>query len=130
MFDDPQGPIEHFSWARFVIRGAEHSTTECGDLGMGKDICVVGDTVSAWAERKGHKLKPDMVAGVYGQGIEVLVIGNGVRGLIEISKKARQAVTEHGIPRLIIEKTPDACRTYNELYRQGARVALLAHGTC
>jgi len=130
MFDDPQGPIEHFSWARFVIRGAEHAYTETGEVGAGKDIRIVGDTVSAWKERKGHKLEPGMITGVYDQNIEVLVIGNGVRGLVEVTKKTRQAIAEHGIARLIVDKTPEACRTYNELYRQGMRVALLAHGTC
>jgi len=27
-------------------------------------------------------------------------------------------------------KTPDACRAYNPLVREGKRVVLLAHGTC
>jgi hypothetical protein len=130
MFDDPRGPIEHFSWARFVVRGVEHAFTESGAVGAGKDIRIVGDAVSAWEEREGHKLKPDMITGIYGRGVEVLIIGNGVRGLIDMTKKARQAVAEHGIARLIVEQTPEACRLYNELYRQGLQVALLAHGTC
>ncbi|NLG28614.1 MAG: hypothetical protein GX557_11940 [Chloroflexi bacterium] len=130
MFDDPQGPIEHFSWARFVVRGKEHAGTEAGDVGAGKDIRLVDATVTAWSERHGHKLDADMVAGVYHQGIEVLVIGNGVRGQLKVTKKARAAIAEHGIPRLVVANTPEACRTYNELYRRGVRVALLAHGTC
>jgi len=130
MFDDPLGPIEHFSWARFVIRGKEHAYLESGQVGAGKDIRIVGETVSPWEERKGHKLKPDMITGVYGHGVQVLVIGNGVRSMVEVTRKTREAIAGHGIARLIVQPTPDACRTYNELYRQGAQVALLAHGTC
>ena len=124
------GPIEHFSWARFVIRGVEHAHTESGVVGAGKDIRIVGDAVSAWEERKGHRLKPDMVTGVYVQGIEVLVIGSGVYGLVEVPPRTRQAIAAGGIARLVVDKTPDACRAYNEFVRAGVRVALLAHGTC
>jgi len=28
------------------------------------------------------------------------------------------------------EKTPEACRKYNEFYHAGEKVILLAHGTC
>ena len=69
MLDDPRGPIQHFSWGAFVIGGEEHSTT----TGAGKDIRVVGDDVSPWRERKGHKLKRSMITGVYDRDVDVLV---------------------------------------------------------
>lgn len=130
LFRDPLGPIESFCWGRFVVLGVEHASAEQGRTGAGKDIRIVDAQVSAWDERHGHKLTPEMLTGVYDRGIEVLVVGSGVRGLLRVSKRARQAIAEHGIPRLIVEPTPDACRTYNALRRQGVHVALLAHGTC
>lgn len=130
MFDDPRGPIEHFSWARFVICGREHSETGDSQIGVGKDVRIVGREVSEWRERKGHELKPSMISGVYGQDIEVLIIGNGVEGLIECSGKVKRAIKENGIPEIVVARTPEACRLYNELFHQGKRVALLAHGTC
>lgn len=126
MFEDPRGPIEHFSWGTFVIAGEEHSKT----AGVGKDIRLVGEEVSAWRERKGHKLKRSMITGVYDRDVDVLVIGVGVYGAIECPDKVRAAVREHGISELIVEPTPEACATYNGLFREGRRVALLAHGTC
>ena len=68
VFVDPDGPIEHFSWAKFVIQGKEHSET----AGCGKDIRLIGRIVTEWVERKGHQLDPNMITGVYGLGIEVL----------------------------------------------------------
>lgn len=126
MFDDPRGPIEHFSWGAFVIDGEEHSAS----TGVGKDIRLVGDEVSPWRERKGHKLKKSMITGVYDRDIDVLVIGIGVHGAIACSNKVKKAIREHGIPELTLQPTPQACATYNELFHQGRKVALLAHGTC
>ncbi len=126
MFDDPRGPIEHFSWGTFVINGEEHARA----AGVGKDIRLIGEDVSAWHEREGHKLKKSMITGVYDQGIEVLVIGLGVQGAIKCPDKVKKAIHQHHITELILQPTPEACATYNELFHQGKRVALLAHGTC
>lgn len=126
MFDDPRGPIEHFSWGAFIIDGEEHSSA----AGVGKDIRLVGKDVSAWDERKGHKLKKSMITGVYGRDVEILVIGIGVYGAIECPEKVKTAIREHGISELILQSTPEACATYNELFHQRKKVALLAHGTC
>lgn len=127
MFEDARGPIEAFSWGRFTINGEIHS--EAGE-GVGKDICIIDGQVSAWAARKGHRLKPKMVACILDRQIDTLVIGNGVNGAIKVSKKTKKTIEGHGIQTLIIKKTPEACQVYNALTRQGKKVALLAHGTC
>ncbi len=126
ILDDPRGPIEHFSWGTFVIDGEEHSTTS----GVGKDIRLIGEDVSAWDEREGHKLKKSMITGVYDCDVDVLIIGMGVHGAITCPDKVKKAIRAHGIAELILQPTPQACATYNELFHQGKKVALLAHGTC
>lgn len=127
MFRDPEGPIELFEWGRFVINGETHSMD--GE-GVGKDICILQGEVSSWKERKGHKLKPEMVARVFGRGVSVLVIGNGVNGAIKVKKRTINAIMDAGIAELIIERTPKACEIYNQIVRDGRQAALLAHGTC
>ncbi len=125
MFADPKGPITHFEWATFTIDGQIHSP----EKGVGKDIFLSPEGVNAWHERKGHKLKAGMVRRALALKPEVLIIGNGVEGALEIGKKARQEVEDAGV-KLVVLPTPEACREYNRLYRQGKRVILLAHGTC
>ncbi|MHB0857670.1 MAG: Mth938-like domain-containing protein [Anaerolineae bacterium] len=71
-----------------------------------------------------------MITGVYDQGIEVLIIGLGVNQALECPQKVQDAILERGIQRVVLEPTPQACRTYNALYHDGIKVALLAHGTC
>lgn len=129
-FRDDEGPVERFTWGAFVIRGKQHSGSGEERIGAGKDIRVIGDKVSRWKERKGHRLKKSMITGVYEEDIDVLVIGIGAEGAIEVPDKVKRAVAEHGIDEIRIERTPEACRIYNKLYHKGKRVALLAHGTC
>ena len=130
LFEDPAGPIEQFSWGKFVICGKAHFKGYEGRVGAGKDIRLVGQEVTPWKERKGHRLKRSMITGVYDRDLDVLVIGNGVDGLVEVPHKVRRDIAAHGIPKLIVTPTPDACQRYNQLHREGKRVGLLAHGTC
>ncbi|MCB2210211.1 Mth938-like domain-containing protein [bacterium] len=127
MFEDPQGPIERFEWGRFQVDGTVHS--EDGE-GVGKDICILHGAVLPWDARQGHRLKPTMLAVVTGAEVDVLVIGAGVYGRMKVPKRTIRAAEESGIGRVIVEKTEDACETYNALARTGEKVALLAHGTC
>ena len=126
MFDDPRGPIDHFSWGTFVICGEQHST----EAGVGKDIRLVGQDVSAWRERKWHELKESMITGVYDCDIDVLIIGLGVHNAVQCPDAVKDAIRDHGISKLILQPTPQACATYNELFHKKRPVALLAHGTC
>ena len=129
-FEDPQGPIESLSWGAFVVRGKTHAGKGEDREGKGKDIRLVGEKVTRWKERKGHELKKSMITGVYDENVEVLVIGNGANGRVEVPDKVKKDIAAHGIGELIVEKTPDACRVYNQLCRAGRKAALLAHGTC
>ena len=130
MFDDPEGPIEHFEWGKFIVCGTAHSGSHDEKVGAGKDIRLIGREVTPWRERKGHRLTPAMITGVFDQGIEVLIIGIGVAGAIECPDDVKTSIRTHGIRELILERTPEACKTYNTMIREGKRVALLAHGTC
>lgn len=120
------GPIQEFSWGRFIICGEEHGRQS----GVGKDIRIVSTEVTAWTERKGHTLREDMITGVLDRGLDALVIGMGVWGRISCPEPVKKAIRDRGIDEVFVQKTPEACETYNRLVRAGKRVALLAHGTC
>lgn len=125
MFEDPKGPITHFEWARFTINGIVHGSGE----GAGKDILLSEEGVSAWYEREGHKLKSEMLTRALKRKPEVLLIGTGVNGALEIGNKARKAAQAAGV-QLVAMRTPQACQEYNRLCHLGKKVVLLAHGTC
>jgi len=124
-----KGPIQDFSWGKFIVNDKEHS--ENGKvIGCGKDIRMVGDKVTSWEEREGHLLKKSMITGIYDQGINILVLGVGVESAVKCPRKVVKAIRKHGIKRVIVKATPEACKVYNKLYSRGKKVALLAHGTC
>jgi hypothetical protein len=130
MFTDRRGPIEEFTWGSFRIQGKLHAGKGAFKKGVGKDIRLVGEQVSAWKERKGHLLEKDMITGVLGEGVEVLILGLGVHEALECPEYVATYIQQAGIPQVIKESTPNACRLYNDLYHQGKKIALLAHGTC
>ena len=130
MFDDQKGPIEHFSWGKFIINGEEHSKSDIGKTGVGKDIRMIGLKVSKWKERSGHMLDKDMIAGIYDKNIDILIIGTGVYGMIECPEKVQKSVKKNGVKKLELLYTQEACKLYNEYFNKGKKVALLAHGTC
>jgi len=127
--NDPRGPIEHFTWGKYIISGVEHSDN--GEkIGFGKDIRLIGTEVTEWVERKGHLLTINMITGVYDQNLDILIIGNGVDGVLVCPDEVIRQIDPNEIRQVIILRTPEACEKYNDLLNQGSRVALLAHGTC
>lgn len=130
MFDDPRGPIEHYLWGKFIIKGEEHSGSGDDKKGKGKDIMILSGNVRRWKERQGHVLTESMVERVLESGCDVLIIGNGAEGALEVPDPVIDYLTDNGVARVMVLKTPDACKAYNELFRNGMDVALLAHGTC
>jgi len=124
------GPIERAEWGSFVVEGEKHATDEEGRKGAGKDIRVVGRTVTRWKERKGHDLTPEMITGVFDCGVETILIGIGWEGALRCSDKVLKSIRKRGISDVRTARTPDACAEYNRLFQKGQKVALLAHGTC
>lgn len=122
--------VEWIEWGMFRVLGKRHGKTERGKVGIGKDIRVIGVDVTEWKERKGHTLTAEMITGVYEAGIRTLVIGIGVHGAITCPDAVVAGVKKHGITEVLLQRTPEACRTYSALIREGKAAALLAHGTC
>ncbi|OIP23250.1 hypothetical protein AUK22_09900 [bacterium CG2_30_54_10] len=129
MFADKEGPIESFTWGKFIIFGKQHSGGN-PQVGAGKDIRIIGTEVTPWTDRSGHLLSRRMITGVFDRGIEVLILGLGANRAVECPRSVVEEIRQSGIPELILLDTPAACRRFNELYREGKRVAFLAHGTC
>ena len=125
-----KGPIESYSFGKFIIDGKEHSGVNDKVRGQGKDILLVGKNVSEWKEREGHRLSLDMVTRVFDENIDILIIGAGADKALKCPKKVILKIKKHGISRVIVKRTQKACKVYNRLYKKGKKVALLAHGTC
>lgn len=118
--------IENYIFGEFTIKGTQHSALS----GVGKDIRLIGDEVSKWSERKNHVLNFEMVTGIFDKGIDTLIIGNGHDGVLQVSVDIVEEIKKKGIPNVIVEKTGEAVKDYNTMFKEGKKVAMLAHGTC
>lgn len=130
--DNPSGVIQNFKFGKFVIRGEVFRDyyDGSGRKVKRKDVRIVGDEVTVWQDRKGHVLKPEMITGVFGKGIEILILGIGAYGAISVDSNLIDFIKGEGIDKVEILKTDDACIKFNELFREGKKVGILMHGTC
>lgn len=130
MFSDLKGPIQQFEWGKYIINGEEHSKINGRTTGKGKDLFIVDGKVHKWNEREGHKLTYEMVERVLKYNLDILIIGNGVNGRIEVSKKIIVKLKNNGISEIFVKKTPQALNFYNQFFHDNKKVALFVHGTC
>ena len=82
-----------------------------------------------WWRRKGHEVQIEDLEEVLKQkDIEVLVIGKGEPGYLDINSKTKEVLESRGI-QLIIQPTKKAWKTYNAI-RDTHRVVGAFHLTC
>lgn len=94
-----------------------------------RDVIILPDRVVAgWWRREGHSLWPEDLEEVFEAAPEVLVVGTGIVGRMEVPDYTRKQIEAAGIE-LIVQRTEAACRTYNSL-RETRRVAAALHLTC
>jgi len=111
--------IESYRFGFIRIDGKTHT----------KDLIILPDRVVAgWWRQQGHTLRPDDLQDVFEGAPEVLVVGSGSFGHMQVPDHTRRQLKTAGIE-LIVERTGPACQTYNAL-RQTRRVAAALHLTC
>ncbi len=111
--------IESYDFGRIIIDGKRYS----------RDLIVFPDSVKAgWWRKEGHRLHIADLKEALEAKPEVLVVGAGYYGEMTVPPETRKHVESEGIE-LIIQKTAEACRTFNHLTESRKAVAVL-HLTC
>lgn len=111
--------ITHYRFGIVQINGKAHT----------KDVIILPDRVVAgWWRQQSHSLWPDDLREVFEAAPELLVVGSGNFGRMEVPDHTRAQLEAVGIE-LIVERTAAACQTYNSL-RQTRRVAAALHLAC
>ncbi|MFQ6059953.1 MAG: Mth938-like domain-containing protein [Thermoplasmata archaeon] len=111
--------IESYSFGRIVIDGISYTS----DV-----ILSEGRINSSWWRRKGHLLTPEDLEEALDAEPELLVIGTGYSGVMKVPEETREFLRLRGID-YVIQRTEDACRTYNREV-QKRRVVATLHLTC
>ena len=111
--------IEGYRFGEIVIQGRRYSS----------DVIVYPDRIQdQWWRQKGHSLSPSDIGELMKEPPEVLVIGQGSAGRMDVPAETRRRLEEAGME-VIAEPTADACKTYNRLCGKSRVVAAL-HLTC
>jgi hypothetical protein len=94
------------------------------------DLKIIGDTVKDnWWRREGHRLLSDDMVDILESRPDVLVIGTGYAGNLEIPANLRRYLAERGV-RLLSERTAEAVELFNRHRAQEENVAGVFHLTC
>jgi hypothetical protein len=115
----PGPKIDSYEFGHIVIDGQSHN----------KDVIILPDKVIGnWWRIEGHSLHPDDLGAVFAAKPEVLVVGQGAYGRMNVPSDTRRAIEQAGI-QVIEQKTGQAYQTYN-LMRARRNVAAALHLTC
>ncbi len=111
--------VQGYRFGQIVVDGEQHTR----DL-----ILLPGRVVANWWRKDGHRLDVDDLREVLDAAPEVLVVGTGAQGLMNVPQKTRRTVEAAGIE-LRVAPTGEAWQTYNDL-RERQRTAGAFHLTC
>nr|MBC7245930.1 ribonuclease H-like domain-containing protein [Chloroflexota bacterium] len=115
----PMPHIESYSFGRITIDGKTYTS----------DVIILPDGVRpGWWRKEGHNLHKEDLVEIIAVRPQVLVIGTGNVGLMQVPQDVLDYLATHGI-RAEIEHTAAACKRYNEL-SASEQVAAALHLTC
>jgi len=111
--------IDFYSFGRIVVDGKEYNC----------DVIIYPDHVDGnWWRKEGHRLQLVDIEKAIEQKPQILIIGTGASGLMEVPKEMESYITSKGI-KLVVDTTKRACDAYNRLFRSSKTIAAL-HLTC
>ncbi len=112
--------IESYGFGRMTIDGNQYSS----------DLIISYEKVNEnWWRETSHKLYFDDIVRFLSDDIKVLVVGTGKFGLMKLQKDLIEYCGLHGI-KLIIKRTGDAVRVFNDLEQEESSILAAFHLTC
>ena len=107
-----------YRFGRIELNGVPHH----------EDLWVCAGRSGRWWRREGHRVWPEDLAGVLALSPEVVIIGTGFFGMLQVTEEAQTLLASSGIE-LKVVRTKEAVELYNELVAK-KRVAAFFHLTC
>jgi hypothetical protein len=113
--------IDAYTFGRIDIDGVCYST----------DVILLHGKVRSpwWRAAGGHLYAPEDLGEVLSAAPNVVVLGTGCFGRVEVSTETFAAFADAG-SEVIVETTAEAVKEYNRLAAEGRDVAAALHLTC
>ncbi|MBD3248442.1 hypothetical protein GF336_00165 [Candidatus Woesearchaeota archaeon] len=109
--------IEDYSFGHITIDGKEYTN----------DVLIKGDSVEEWWRKESHNVEKEDIKEAVEEEPELLVIGAGDSGRMEVPQETKDYIEKKGI-RLVVEETGKAVETFNNAEENNKIAAL--HLTC
>jgi hypothetical protein len=111
--------IEHYSFGSITIGGKTYTS----------DVIIYpGKVDSSWWRREGHNLQVVDLINVIEANPQILVIGTGASGVMEVPRETISHLASKGIE-VHVERTDKAVELFNKLQKEKIVIAAL-HLTC
>lgn len=114
--------IDSYKFGEMVINGKKCTS----------DVIVFpGKVIDGWWRKEGHKVYTEDLEEVlkHEPKPEVLILGTGYHGLVEVQQEVSTTLKSHGI-KLFAQPTTEAYKKFNELFKSKKRIAGAFHLTC
>ena len=110
--------IDSYRFGEIVIDGKAYTS----------DVIIFPERVmDNWWRKEGHRLSPDDIGEIIESRPELLIIGTGASGMMQVPEETLEFIQGKGI-QVRIENTEKACDTYNAIKDKVVVAAL--HLTC
>ncbi|MEM0358990.1 MAG: Mth938-like domain-containing protein [Candidatus Hadarchaeales archaeon] len=110
--------VDSYEFGRIVINGRVYT----------HDVLILPDRIERWWRKKGHRVCPEDLKEVMEEKPQILVVGRGYSGEMEVPEETVRVLGEKGIE-LVAEETGKAVESFNRLSKT-KRVAAALHLTC
>lgn len=110
--------IDSYEFGRIVIDGVSYE----------HDVMIFTDKVVSWWRKRGHLLQIDDIREAIDRRPEVILIGTGFSGMLEVPKAVISEISSAGI-QVIVGKTLEIVEKYNDMAHKRNVIAAL-HLTC
>lgn len=110
--------IDSYDFGEIVIDGKKYN----------RDVIIAPGGIKSWWRIEGHKVCVKDLEPIENEDFEMLIIGTGYYGIVEVLSEVDEWAKRRGIE-LIALPTKEACKLYNEKSGEKRVVAAL-HLTC
>lgn len=112
-----------------IIKNCQFGKINIGEETYNSDILLFQDRVlDNWHREKGHLLNIKDLEDVIAFRPDILIIGNGMYGLMHVNNKIINILKEKGIKKVLVLRTKKACEEYNK--EKSNKKAAALHITC
>ena len=112
--------IDRYDFGKITIGGKNYSS----------DVIIFPDKIKDnWWRKQGHLLLPEDLGEVVKEKPDILVVGTGYSGLMQVPESTVKWLKEQGI-KAEIKPTREACSIFNRLLSSNKKVIAVLHLTC